>query len=285
MALPQDAVMEIMRIAREAARDHYQGEQRVFEQRYQHDIQGAAREIRELNDRLLAYQRAGVNGGPAAAADDEGGLPAADFRPRPNIQNNPGAQLAGQFANIKIQAPPNFAGSNNPEEFDSFSFQLKMHLGITMPTIVENMERAEGDFDFVFEDYPDDVKEQARSRMALLGSLCTDAAALWVRTQVDGGNRFDGFKLWSEQKRRSTLIQQQTTVGLLERIMSWPINESNVRTELPKWEAASQRFETRSRTPLTDTLKIGFVRKNLGPAIRNHLRLNVHPSRGLQSSR
>jgi hypothetical protein len=48
MALPQDAVMEIMRIAREAARDHYQGEQRVFEQRYQNDMSGATREIREL---------------------------------------------------------------------------------------------------------------------------------------------------------------------------------------------------------------------------------------------
>ena len=55
MALPQDAVNEIMRIAREAARDHYQAEQQQFEQRYQHDMQGAAREIREVNDRLLAY--------------------------------------------------------------------------------------------------------------------------------------------------------------------------------------------------------------------------------------
>ena len=151
-----------------------------------------------------------------------------------------------------------------------------MYLGITMPTIVENMERAEGDFVFIFADYPDDVKEQARSLMALLGSLCTDAAALWVRSQVDGGNRFDGFKLWNELKRRFTLRQQQTTVGLLEQIMSWPINESNVRTELPKWEAAIQRFEARSGTPLTDTLKIGFLRKNLGPTIRNHLRLTAH---------
>ena len=63
MALPQEAVMKIMRVAREAARDHYQGEQRAFEQRYQHDLQGAAREIRELQDRLQAYQQAGVNGG------------------------------------------------------------------------------------------------------------------------------------------------------------------------------------------------------------------------------
>ena len=58
--------------------------------------------------------------------------------------------------------------------------------------------------------------------------------------------------------------------------MSWPINESNVRTELPKWEAATQRFEARSGTPLTDTLKIGFLRENLGPTIRNQLRLNAH---------
>ena len=140
MALPQNAIDEITRLAREAARDHDQQAQQKFEQRYQQDMQGAAREIRELKDRLLAYQRAGVNGGPAAAADDEGGLPAADFRPRPNIQNNPGAQLAGQFANIKIQAPPNFVGSNNPEEVDNCSFKLKMYLVITMPTIVENME-------------------------------------------------------------------------------------------------------------------------------------------------
>ena len=125
MALPQEAVMEIMRIAREAARDHYQGERQVFEQRYQHDMQGAAREIRQLQDRLHGFQQAGVNGGPPAPADDEG-LPAADFRQRPNVQNNPGAQLAGQLANIKIQPPPNFSGSNNPEEFDNFNFKLKM---------------------------------------------------------------------------------------------------------------------------------------------------------------
>jgi hypothetical protein len=213
MALPQHAVDEIMRIAREAARDHYQAEQQQFEQRYQHDLHGGAREIRELQERLHAYQQAGVNGGPLAPTDEEG-LPAADFRPRPPVQNNPGAQLAGQFANIKIHAPPNFVGSNNPVEFDNFSFKLKMYLGITMPTIVENMERAEGDFDFVFANYPDDVKEQARSLMALLGSLCTDAAALWVRTQVDGGNRFDGFKLWNEVKRNSSRLRSDYSKGL-----------------------------------------------------------------------
>ena len=57
MALPQNAIEEIMRIAREAARDHYQGEQRVFEQRYQHDIQGAAREIRELTKDYMRISR------------------------------------------------------------------------------------------------------------------------------------------------------------------------------------------------------------------------------------
>ena len=140
-----------------------------------------------------------------------------------------------------------------------------MYLGITMPTIVENMERAEGDFVFVFADYSDDVKEQARSLMARLGSLCTDAAARWVRSQVDGGNRFDGFKVWNELKRRFTLRQQQTTVGLLDKIMSWPINESNVRTRLPNWEAAIQRFETRFGTPLADTLKIDFFVRSWDP--------------------
>ena len=58
--------------------------------------------------------------------------------------------------------------------------------------------------------------------------------------------------------------------------MSWPVNESNVRTELPNWEAAIQRFEARSGTPLADTLKIGFLRKNLGSTIRSHVRLNAH---------
>ena len=102
---------------------------------------------------------------------------------------------------LRYRRLPTLLGSNTLEEFDNFSFKLKMYLGITMPTIVESMERADGDFDFVFDHYPDDVKEQARSLMALLGSRCTDAAALWVRTQVDGGNKFDGFKLWNELKR------------------------------------------------------------------------------------
>jgi hypothetical protein len=58
--------------------------------------------------------------------------------------------------------------------------------------------------------------------------------------------------------------------------MAWPVNETNVRIELPKWESAIQKFETRSGQPLTDTLKIGFRRTNLGPTIRNHFRLNSH---------
>ena len=40
--------------------------------------------------------------------------------------------------------------------------------------------------------YSADVQEQARSRMALLGSLCVDAAATFVRSQVEAGNTHDG---------------------------------------------------------------------------------------------
>ena len=143
--------------------------------------------------------------------------------------------------------------------------------------MVTNMEVAEGDEHlFTFAEYPQDVQDQARALMALLGSLCVDAAAAFVRAQVDSGNRHDGYKLWHDLKQRFTLRQTLTTVGLLERIMAWPINETNVRHELPKWESAIQQFETRSGQPLSDTLKIGFLRKNLGPTIRNHLRLNSH---------
>ena len=113
--------------------------------------------------------------------------------------------------------------------------------------------------------------------MALLGSLCVDATAVFVRAHVDSGNRHDGYKLWHDLKQRFTLRQILTTVGLLEKIMAWPINETNVRCELPTCESTIKQFETRSGQPLSGTLRIGFLRKNLDPTIRNHLRLNSHP--------
>ena len=80
------------------------------------------------------------------------------------------------------------------DEWDSFSFKLKMYLGIAMPAMVANMEDAEeaGGL-FNYDSYQPDVQEQARARMALLGSLCVDAAATFVRAQVEAGNRYDGF--------------------------------------------------------------------------------------------
>ena len=112
--------------------------------------------------------------------------------------------------------------------------------------------------------------------MALLGSLCVDAAATFVRAQVEAGNKYDGYKLWNALKNLFALRQTLTQAGLLEQIMAWPINETNVRQELPKWESAIQKFENRSGQVLSDTLKIGFPRKNLGPTIKNHLRVNSH---------
>jgi hypothetical protein len=152
-----------------------------------------------------------------------------------------------------------------------------MYLGITMPAMVTNMDDAEeaGRL-FNNETYQPEVQEQARALMALLGSLCVDAATTFVRAQVEAGNRYDGYKLWNSLKNRFTLRQNLTQVGLLEQIMAWPINETNVRQELPKWESAIQKFENRSGQVLSDVLKIGFPRKNLGPTIKNHLRLNSH---------
>ena len=77
-------------------------------------------------------------------------------------------------------------------------------------------------------------------------------------------------------KESLTLRQTLTQVGLLEQIMAWPINETNVRQELPTWESAIQKLENRSGQVLSDTLRIGFPRKNLGPIIKNHLRLTSH---------
>ena len=72
---------EITRLAREAAREEaqagllhqrnqHQQERQQFEQRHQNDMVGVAREIRELNDRLQAYQRAVmINGLPLGPPD------------------------------------------------------------------------------------------------------------------------------------------------------------------------------------------------------------------------
>ena len=66
-----------------------------------------------------------------------------------------------------------------------------------------------------------------------------------------------------------TLRLTLTTIGdLLGSITAWPTNKINVRTKLPKWEFAIQQPEYRTRQPLTDTLKIGFSRKNLSRLIR-----------------
>ena len=81
------------------------------------------------------------------------------------------------------------------DEWDSFSFELKMYLGITLPNMVNNMEAAEEAKVFDYDTYQPEVQEQARARMALLGSLCVDAAATFVRAHVEAGNRYDGYKL------------------------------------------------------------------------------------------
>ena len=142
--------------------------------------------------------------------------------------------------------------------------------------MVTNMEHAETGGRLNYGDYSADVQEQARSRMALLRSLCVDAASTFVRSQVAAGNKYDGYTLWCGPKNRFTLRQALTTVGRLERIVAWPINEAIVRVELPKWESATQKFETRSGQPLTETPRIGFLRKSLGPTSRYHLRLSSH---------
>ena len=79
---------------------------------------------------------------------------------------------------------------------------------------------------FEHEAYPPDVKEQARALMALLGSLRVDAAATFVRAHVEAGNKYDGYKRWCDLKNRFTLRQALTIVGLFDRIMAWPTNET-----------------------------------------------------------
>ena len=69
-----------------------------------------------------------------------------------------------------------------------------------MVTTMEQAEEVGRLFDY--EGYPQDVKEQARALMALLGSLCVDAAATFVRAQVEAGNKYDGYKLWHALKNR-----------------------------------------------------------------------------------
>ena len=205
----QDPVaLEVLRQARE------QGEQGL--QALQVHVQQALQELRQQ----VAAHQGGANGalrGAAAAGTTQadGGLGAriaalerllgprgaADGAARRlllakrNVRE-PGVQLARQLGNIKIQAPPSFTGSNNPEEWGNFSFKLKMYLGITMPIMVTNMEVAEGDGHlFTFAEYPQDVQDQARALMARLASLCVDTAAAFARAQVDSGNRHGGYKL------------------------------------------------------------------------------------------
>jgi hypothetical protein len=89
----------------------------------------------------------------------------------------------------------------------TFIFKLKMYLGIAMPTMVTNMEHAETGGQFNCGDYSADVQEQARSIVALVGSLCVDAAATFVRSQVEAGSKYEGYKLWYDLKSPFALRQ------------------------------------------------------------------------------
>ena len=125
---------EVLRQARE------QGEAGLHQ--LQQQVQQALNDIRQH----VAGLQGGVSGAlpgaaaGAAAADADGGLGAriaalerllgprgaGDGAARRLLLaerdvREPGVQLAGQLGNIQIQAPPNFTGSNNPEEWGNFS--------------------------------------------------------------------------------------------------------------------------------------------------------------------
>ena len=99
----------------------------------------------------------------------------------------------------------------------------------------------------------------------MLGSLYSDAAGLWVRSQVDRGRTKDSVKLWHDLTQRLTLRQSLIIVGPLDKNMSWPLSEQNTWTELPTWESATQNFEAEATTGLKGELKIRFLLKNRGP--------------------
>ena len=48
---------------------------------------------------------------------------------------------------------------------------------------------------------------------------------------------------------------------------------NNIHTELPRWDAALAKLE-RELGPISETLKICLLRKNLGPTIQHYLRPN-----------
>ena len=181
-----------------------------------------------------------------------------------------------EHGQVRIAAPTSFKGTNDPEEFQDFKFRLKMYLGVTRPNLVQNMTRIENDSTIDLSDFdalPDDVKAEGRILLAVLGTCCIEAAGSFVRNFVEVEGHLHGLLLWQRLCQRFTLRRNLTTLGQFEHLMQWELTEKNVRTELPRWEAALIKLE-REIGPIDDTLNIGLLRKNLGPSIQHYLRLN-----------
>ena len=175
-----------------------------------------------------------------------------------------------EHGQVRIAAPTSFKGTNDPEEFQDFKFRLKMYLGVTRPNLVRLMTGIENDPDTSIGDwstFSDAVQAEGRILLAVLGTCCIEAAGSFVRNFVEVEGHLHGILLWQRLCQRFTLRRNLTTLGQFEHLMQWELTEKNVRTELPRWEAALIKLE-REIGPIDDTLKIGLLRKNLGPSIQ-----------------
>ena len=91
----------------------------------------------ELRARLDDLERQLRPDPQAAPLPADGAVPGVLFAGRPAAPPRDGGLLAGgpggghglfagQIGSVKLQPPPNFTGSNSMDEWDSFSFKLKM---------------------------------------------------------------------------------------------------------------------------------------------------------------
>ena len=151
-----------------------------------------------------------------------------------------------EHGQVRIAAPTSFKGTNDPEEFQDFKFRLNMYLGVTRPNLVHIMSGIEVDLDRVLGDLDaqsDETQADARILLAVLGTCCVEAAGSFVRNFVEVEGPLNGFLLWQILCQRFTLRRNLTTLGQFECLMQWEFTEKNVRTELPRWEAALIKLE------------------------------------------
>ena len=110
-----------------------------------------------------------------------------------------------KLGQVRIYAPTSFKGTNDPAEWLSFRFSLKMYLGVTQPQLVVTMTGIEDDVTLQVPDFDTSTpmeQQNGRTLLAVLGTYCVEPAGSFVRNFVESESPLDGRLLWQRMNIR-----------------------------------------------------------------------------------